>query len=385
MTFLPYYAAMRISAKIYILLAVCGAACTLVTGFSSPASANKWGTLGKEGWIPSVSVFGGATIQDQEAAGDSACDNGGPGFPGPPGRVRVTQRTQPFAPCIFIEQPDLALPNPPPSVPPEDFPWTAGELRPAIRGNDWSVSPILGFDLQLLTPALSALPGKPRLFARGEIQLTFGSTRNVANEGNATGAHLNETIDSLSNIDTNGLSGTGSRVISETRTLGFGAVAGIAFPFEFLGRRLWLKPGAAWTRYTVDVVGKVEAGVKNDPQFVTTASSDWGAHLRAVSLSGKRSPTYNGIGPSLELEMDVGQFGPLGASLFLGGAVYKILGDRSVSFSDSVHFAEFNPGAQDPPNARVLPEDTYTANWTFEVDPWLVRGAVGFRLHWYGF
>jgi hypothetical protein len=222
------------------------------------------------------------------------------------------------------------------------------------------------------------------LFVRGEIQLTFGSTRNVANEGDPVGVTKGERVNELSDLPTGSLVGAGSRTISETQTLGWGSVVGIAFPFEFLGRRLWVKPGAAWTRYTVDVVGIVEAGLKNDPAGTPSEGGGWGSELRTISLKNSRSPTYDGIGPSLELEMDVGQFGPLGVSLFMGGAAYKILGDRSVSFSDSEYFPASAPSSPPTP-PRGLPEDTYTANWTFEVQPWLVRGAVGFRLHWYGF
>jgi hypothetical protein len=261
-------------------------------------------------------------------------------------------------------------------------------LRPAVSGTDLAVSPILGFDLQLLTPVIGRIPGSPRLFVQGEVQLTFGSTRNVANEGDPTGARIPDLIDAPQDTATSSLSGTGSRTISEIQTLGWGAGAGIAFPFTVRGHRLWVKPGAAWTRYTIDVEGVVEAGLKNDPENPTpndpTQPPQWGSELRLISLSDKRSPTYDGIGPSLELELDVGRFGPLGASLFMGGAAYRILGDRSISLSDSVSFPVGEEGTSPTDPSRALPEDTYSANWTFEVDPWLYRAVVGFRLHWYG-
>jgi hypothetical protein len=352
-------------AKLFVLFAACGAACAMVTGFSSAASANDWLTLGKEGWIPSISAFGGVTVQNQEGTVDSSCARGGPGLVQPAGMLGPT-----FASCLGLPQPGVTLPTP-------------AQLRPSARGNDWSVSPILGFDFQLLTPSLDPIPGRPRLFVRGEIQLTFGSVRNIAIEADPSEANIGGAPNN-SSITTDGLNGTGSTVVSENRTLGWGAVAGFAFPFEFLGRRLWLKPGAAWTRYTVDADGVIEAGLKNDPAAGPGAGGGQGDVLRIISLNGGRSPTYDGIGPSLELEMDVGQFGPLGASLFLGGAVYKILGDRSVEFSTSESFPA-DPPTSPPTPARGLPADTYTANWTFEVDPWLIRGAVGFRLHWYGF
>jgi hypothetical protein len=112
----------------------------------------------------------------------------------------------------------------------------------------------------------------------------------------------------------------------------------------------------------------------------------WGSELREIVLRSEKSPTFNGIGPSLELEMDVGQFGPIGASLYVGGAFYRVLGNREVKDTLEASYpatpvGEFPP----PPDQRALPGDTYTFNWRFEVDPWLYRAVLGMRLHWFGF
>ena len=75
--------------------------------------------------------------------------------------------------------------------------------------------------------------------------------------------------------------------------------------------------------------------------------------------------------------MDVGRFGALGVSLFLGGRAYYILGERRFSFeSETVAFV------MDP--VRPTGTDLVFAGYEVEVDPWLFRGHVGIRMNWLG-
>ena len=92
--------------------------------------------------------------------------------------------------------------------------------------------------------------------------------------------------------------------------------------------------------------------------------------------------------------MDAGRFGPIGASLFVGGAAYRLLGDRTIKFSATSGIVaagnrseQLKPSGQPWPRlfGRRLPEDTYTADWSFEADPWLFRVGVGLRFSWLGF
>jgi hypothetical protein len=87
--------------------------------------------------------------------------------------------------------------------------------------------------------------------------------------------------------------------------------------------------------------------------------------------------------------MDVGQFGPIGASIFVNGAAYKVLGERTIDFTASAFFDATAPTPNGgPPNGtgtKGLAEDTYTGNWTFEVEPWFYRANMGIRFNWFGF
>jgi len=318
----------------------CGlAACALVCG--AIAAAEEPPAVRQPGWIPSFAINGGAAMQDMKASVDSACENGGPGAELPDLDIIS---------CDFIVGPG-------PSA-----------LREPESGSDLTVSPIVGFDLQLLTPEIALIPGRPRLFVAGELRLFFPPTKKLALEGDPKGVSI--PTPPPASIPTAALIGVGSQTASEIDTLGWGAGLGLAFPFQFRGRQLWLKPSARWANYKVNIYGKVVAGLKDDPPI----GPPYGSNIREINLLADTSRTYNGVGPGLELELDAGQFGPLGVAVFAGGAIYKVFGERHVDFSTTQTLT-----------GDGLPEDTYTANFSHEVDPWMYRAGVGIRFSWLGY
>lgn len=424
--------------------ALWSAACAAVLlALPAPAAAQDARAAGEGRWVPSFAVTGGATFQKQDSLVASECANGGPGD------VVVG-----FAPCIFppvdppgssYDPPDppydgsypYNLPTdpgpdnfpvfPPPFYPPPGpvyippggdtsftQPFARASLRPLTTGTmDWAISPYVGADLQLMTPAIGPIPGRPRLFVRGEMQFLFPPARDIAKEGDPSSISLPGEITEYQNVAAITLNGQGSRTTSEFQMLVWGAGAGIAFPFQFRGRWLWVKPSVGWTRFAIDVDGLVVAGLKDDrlpdpgdprcdPRFCPNPypfiddADLFGANLREVTLSGDESRTFDGVGPGLEVEMDVGHYGPIGISLFAGGSAYRVFGDRSIHFSDSVEFPDPvqptwdgpywspPPEGADNPEPLSLPADTYTARWSHEVDPWLFRAMVGVRFSWLG-
>jgi hypothetical protein len=327
-------------------------------------------------WIPSLAITGGATFQDQSSSVSSMCQVGGFGLPPSVGNCSGYPDGFP-----------VAGPGPAP-------------LRPERSGSERAVSPFVGGSLQLLTPAIP-IPTRPRFFIQGEILPTFATDRNIAAEGDPDGvsaplAQNTGFIEGPLQFSQPEFVGVGSRTTSTVETLVYGASAGLAFPFELLGRRLWLKPSVGWLRYEVQVEGTVEAGLKDDiplipgpntrdctfvpnpafpgppgvptPQFLAAPCS-------GIGLSGSDSLWLQGVGPGLALELDAARWGPIGASLYIDAAAYKILGDRDLSFTSSVTYDT---------NLGRIPADTYTANWSFSADPWIYRAGVGIRFSWLG-
>jgi hypothetical protein len=326
------------------------ALCALIAALAAPALAEAPRPAGESRWVPSLGIYSGVTIQKWRGAHESLCSRGGPG--------NASQGRQS---CNF-----WVLPNQP------------GPLRPPDQeSNDLSVAPFLGFNLQLMAPAITAVPGRPRFYVFGESQLTFGTEREVASEGDPTGVALPGTVSAPEDTSALALVGTGSKTAARYQRAGWGAGLGIAFPVRFLGRQFYIKPNAAWMRYKVAIDGKVVGGIKDDfstPPPGPGGGAQFGSNVRDVTLKSSAEEYYNGIGGGLEVAMDAVHWGPLGVSLFMGGNAYKILGERETRLSASSSFD----------NSDGIPASDYSANWRYEVDPWIYRVTGGIRVSWLG-
>lgn len=337
-----------------VKLLLIGLAGVGVVSVASPVSADEEGAgVGEDRWVPSLAVVSGVTVQDQSGDVTSFDSLGNP-----------------------IDD------------------------RVSASGSDLAVTPYVGGNLQLLSPALP-LPGRPRLFVDGELLPSFGQDRDVALERDPGSFVPPAGI----NYPDTAVRGQGSSTTATLDTWVFAAAVGVAFPFEFMGRRLWAKPSFGWIRYKVDVEGLVRdvqcTPFPPPPANVSTNCQDLPPNLgtfppflgfdgfeRNVTLSASDSQWFNGIGPGLELELSVGRFGPVGSSLFLDAHAYRILGKRKVSLTGSASFPQSPPGSGHPPGTSLpgtLPAADYTANWSFETNPWMFRAGAGVRFQWLGF
>jgi hypothetical protein len=337
---------MRSRVNVFALLSAAAAlqmAFPAALAAAEPRSARS-GHEGRDRWIPSLALIGGLSIQNWDAA--------------------VSSEICPE--CIF---PDLA----------------AEALRPTVMDSDIDVTPFIGGSFELMTPELP-IPTSPRLFIGGEVAAAFGTERAVALEGDPgeLRSPLSPEDSLITHYGENSVKGQGSETVAEMDNLIYGAYAGISFPFEFNGRPLRVKPSVAWVRYGVDVRGLVvdaQCRPFPPPPFTptTTRCNDTTfstGFQREIRLEDSASKTFNGVGPGIDIEMDTGQFGPIGSSLFMGARFYKILGNRKVELSDSGSFTDelSAPGT-----------DEVAAQWSFEVDEWMYRVGVGMRFQWLGY
>jgi hypothetical protein len=300
-------------------------------------------------WVPSLAITGGASFQNQDG----------------------------FADSLLFE--DL---NPVP-VP----------LRGTVEGDDLAVAPFVGAALEILAPALP-IPSSPRLFVSGEFLPSFAEERTVAVQGDPGCVRGPEPGAPCARDEVPGqrrtspgmfgevaANGLGSRVTSEVDLLVYGASLGMAFPLRLGERELRLKPSFGWISYEVEAKGLVvDAACDPAARCTDVYALNWmpgdpplqTGFLRETTLTGEASRRFNGIGPGLDVEVDVGRFGPFGASLFLGGRAYHALEDTTIAFDASQSFND------------VLGNDTATASFEVEVDPWTYRAHVGVRFHWLG-
>jgi len=286
-------------------------------------------------------------------------------------------------------------------------------------GEGWRVAAYVGVNAEIMSPEIA---GGIRLFANGEYLPTFATDLDVAKVGDPQGIEIPPArffpeptcqVDSpLSPFSVPGcycpygfgcypeeaITGVGSRTTESIGQNVFGAAIGVALPFDFLGRKMSLKPSFGWIRYSIDVDGVVFKALKKPVESPTIPTIRPVPVLRYVEMRDTASQTFNAIGPGLEVEMEVHQAGPVETSLFLDAHGYRVLGNRKMKLSATTSASCPGPVLIQPPAGfeeqaalgficavqfGFQPTD-YSADWSFKVDPWLYRVGLGLRFRWTG-
>ncbi len=248
-----------------------------------------------------------------------------------------------------------------------------------------AVAPFVGGNFEIMTPEIHSATGV-RFYASAELIPTFSQSRDLGKERDPGELRSPQQPGSDIPFDPETALGQGTKVSAEFDTLVFGAAVGVALPFTFMDWELRLKPHFAWMRYRLEAEGlAVKAVCTGLRDFdIERPGSNLGVKcpndnslLSPLSIDEERSNSFHGIGPGLDLEVDTGRFGPLGSSLFIGGRLFRTLGDRDISFggSSSITYNDEN-------GAEVT--DTLSAEFNTEVKRWMYRAHIGFRVHWLG-
>lgn len=249
-------------------------------------------------------------------------------------------------------------------------------LFPNDDGSDTSVVPLVGASIELMTPRLSDSWLQPRLFVHGDGAAAFAFKRAVAGRESPDAFALPSPIIIIEGTDPEAqlleelsIVGQGSRTQMKVRDSVWSAGAGIAFRFDWFGRRVRVKPSFEYLHQELDLIGIVHRAVKlKEPLTSVVDLKDF----RQLALSRREKQEYHGIGPGLEVEIDTSRLGPFGTSVFLMGRAYHLIGDLETTLSASQDFVDSDSGET----------VTERASWTFQPQPWVWRGGVGFRVRW---
>ena len=299
----------------------------LLAGVLAPAGAGADDVAldETERWIPSFAITSGIIAQSGKAVASNRAVN------------PTNGSTEPFKRLVWSssEAPGgcwNGVISPPPS--PDACPVVVEQAAPydpngagVASGNRVLFAPLVGGNLELMTPGISSLPGRPRGFIQAGVEASFGFDYSVAKTGKPgdMGPALKGTPQELSSVQ-----GRGSATFAEIASPLYFAGAGVAFTAEVLGRRIRIKPSFEWMSQQVKVRGKTHFAVQLNGGGQLTEIP-----YQLLYMGAEDKLKLNGIGPGLELEIDTVRLGPFMLSLGIFGRAYHYLGNLDVSMSDS--------------------------------------------------
>ena len=216
-------------------------------------------------WVPAFSIYSG--VMAQGAKGDID--------PGPL-----------LGPCADLPDGELQC---------------EGTLRPAASGDDLLVTPFGAGALELMTPGLTSVPGRPRLFVRGDAAASFAFTRDGAKEGSPGEFEVSPNV-VYPTQET--IRGQGSATTAEVKPLLISAGAGVAFTVDAWERRLRVKPSVEYMREEIEATGVLHRAARTRVDPPPTVD-EFPEGFRLIELSGDKKQVFHGIGPGLEI-----RFGP---------------------------------------------------------------------------
>jgi hypothetical protein len=227
------------------------------------------------------------------------------------------------------------------------------------------LTPELRLGLEVMSPVLSALPGRPRLFANAGLAVVFDGDRNLVKEGTPPGLDIPDL-----GLDRNGnpvrtplaiVRGTGQATRTELDPLVFSAGLGMAWEVELWERTFRIKPSLQYRHVGVEVNALMSSAASLD------ASEE--CPCRSVVLDGSESDDYHALGPGFELEMEASRSESLLFTVFASVAAYRSLGNERTIVRVEGAFDDAPP----------TPADVTSV---LDRDPWSYRVGLGLRLWW---
>ena len=229
---------------------------------------------------------------------------------------------------------------------------------------------------ELMGPVFEGLPGRPRLFVRGGVQLNPFSSDKIFKAGELRGdteldlfvhqsIHL---VDIASKCDERDppycftsepeeFEGQGSEILAELQNPSWYAALGVAFDVPVADSLLLqVKPSIAYNVEQIDMTGEITTVAEIDP-----VNQMFEAHRDAASASS----TDHSLGLGIELALALSRAGrPIRTSLYVDARFLWLISDPTTEFSSG---------------------PTGFGSFTVERDAFGIRGGAGVRFSWMGF
>ena len=227
-------------------------------------------------------------------------------------------------------------------------------------GFPWSV----GVGVELASPVIVDMPGRPRLFAHGDFSFSFDTEEPVVSFGDP-GLPPVSTGGATASIE--GIENVGTAVRVESKPLVLSGGLGVVFEFEAFDRDYRVRPSLEWM-YRRDSMQAILGGGENE-----TAGSACGP-CRTLFIDVQREKGYHSLGPGIELEVDAARAGDFLVGFYGSFRAYRILGDRKADLIATGSWQR----TDGQPTTRA---DT-VMRARYDRDPWHYRFGFGFRLLW---
>ena len=242
----------------------------------------------------------------------------------------------------------------------------ASATRGSFEGDAFGLFPYVGLSTELATPILGDLAGKPRLFLRGDVALSFDAEQRLVEEGDP-GAVKVPVVDPdgdgpappREDLPLGALQGMGSATTAEVEPWVFSAGVGVALTFQLRGRSVRVKPSLEYRTERTTYKALISNG--------ESIAGSGVCPCRTASLSAEKKSTYHGIGPGLELEMDAVRVDPFVLTVFISGQAYRILSERNTRIDVQGAYDDGFPLSAEASATR---------------DAWSYRGGIGLRFRW---
>jgi len=242
--------------------------------------------------------------------------------------------------------------------------------RGLVESTSTAASWSIGLDLELASPVVANLPGRPRLFVHGGPLLTIDSEDPVANEADP-GRPVIQEIPPQGTRPLAGVTGRGSATRAEARPLAWSAGAGIAFETVLNDLTIRLKPSLEWhyqrdrIRVSFTDAEVVGAGTECLP-------------CRLIFIDSTSIQDYHSVGPGLELEFDVSRLSEqFTLTFFTSFSALALVSGRNALESTTRGWTIDGQ----PDLARIPPQSTVTSRYRREV--WHYQAGLGVRVRWF--
>lgn len=226
----------------------------------------------------------------------------------------------------------------------------------------WSI----GGTLDLASPVVLDVPGKPRLFTHADVGWTYDLEDPVVTQGDP--GEQPELPPGSSVVVA--IKGVGSSVRAEAKPLVLSGGLGTVFEFEALDRGIRVRPTLEWM-YRRDTIKNTAGG----GEVEGAGTSQCVPTCRVVYIKNQTEKAFHSLGPGLEVEADIGRRGDFLFGFYGAFRAFYVVSDRKANMESRGEWTRLDNGQ---PSTR---DDTILRT-RYEREPWHYRFGVGLRILW---